>query len=264
MDDIFLPARKGLGQNFLHDQRVIENIVAGLNPKIGDTVVEIGPGRGALTKLLLERECDLHLIEFDRDLALYWRDKAASVANLTLHEIDVLKFDFNDFLGISPIRVIGNLPYNISSPVLFRLLQAKKRITDMVLMFQKEVVDRMVAQPGTKQFGRLSVMLQQACKCERILQVPAGAFSPPPKVKSAVVRMVPHEVSDFSLLDEEVFGLLVKQVFSMRRKTLRNSLKEWLDAEDYETLGIDSGNRPERLTVGQFVALANCFAKKSA
>jgi 16S rRNA (adenine1518-N6/adenine1519-N6)-dimethyltransferase len=262
-DETFLPARKGLGQNFLHDQRVIADIVAGLNPKIDDTIVEIGPGRGALTKLLLERQCDLHLIEFDRDLANYWRDKAATIAHLTLYEIDVLKFDFGDFLGNSPIRVIGNLPYNISSPVLFRLLAARKRITDMVFMFQKEVVDRMVAQPGSKQFGRLSVILQQACRCERILQVPAGAFSPPPKVKSAVVRIVPHEVSDYRLIDEGVFGRLVKQAFSMRRKTLRNSLKEWFDAKDYETLEIDSSNRPERLAVGQFVALANCFANKS-
>lgn len=261
-EESFLPARKGLGQNFLHDQQVIENIVAGLNPKQGDIVVEIGPGRGALTNLLLERQCELHLIEFDRDLANYWKDKAAGVENLTLHETDVLKFDFGDFLGDTPIRVIGNLPYNISSPVLFRLLQARKRVTDMVLMFQKEVVDRMVAQPGSKQFGRLSVMLQQSCTCERLLLVPAGAFSPPPKVKSAVVRIVPRKDSDYTLLDEVVFGRLVKQAFSMRRKTLRNSLKEWFDAKDYETLDIDCSHRPERLTVGQFVALANCFSKK--
>jgi 16S rRNA (adenine1518-N6/adenine1519-N6)-dimethyltransferase len=276
----FLPARKGLGQNFLHDQRVIENIVASLNPKKNDLVVEIGPGRGALTGELMQSGCDLHLIEFDRDLADYWRDQAAGNAALTLHEADVLKFDFGSLMaegslsaegplsaeGSLPaegsIRVIGNLPYNISSPVLFRLLEVREKISDMVLMFQKEVVDRMVAGPGSKQFGRLSVMLQQASSCERIMDVSPGAFSPPPKVKSSVVRIVPHTIPAFALTEESVFGQVVKQAFSMRRKTLRNSLREWLDAADYETLDLNSGQRPEQLAVVEFVALANFIAKQ--
>ena len=261
-NDNFLPARKGLGQNFLHDQRVIENIVASLNPKKNDLVVEIGPGRGALTRVLLQSGCDLHLIEFDRDLADYWRDQAAGNAALTLHEADVLKFDFGSLLADGSLRVIGNLPYNISSPVLFRLLEVREKISDMVLMFQKEVVDRMVAGPGSKQFGRLSVMLQQACRCERIMDVSPGAFSPPPKVKSSVVRIVPHTEPAFALIDEEVFGRVVKQAFSMRRKTLRNSLREWLDTADYETLDLNSSLRPEQLGVAEFVALANHLVKK--
>ena len=279
-NDSFLPARKGLGQNFLHDPRVIENIVAGLNPKKNDLVVEIGPGRGALTRVLLQSGCDLHLIEFDRDLADFWRDQAAGNSALTLHETDVLKFDFGSlcaegsllaegslpaegsFPAEGSIRVIGNLPYNISSPVLFRLLEVREKISDMVLMFQKEVVDRMVAGPGSKQFGRLSVMLQQACSCERIMDVSPGAFSPPPKVKSSVVRIVPHTDPAFALIDEAVFGRVVKQAFSMRRKTLRNSLREWLDTADYETLDLSPSQRPEQLAVAEFVALANLIAKK--
>ena len=257
----FLPARKGLGQNFLHDARVIETIVDALNPALEDRVVEIGPGRGALTRPLLEAGCKLHLIEFDRDLAEHWHEQVGQGVDLEVHEGDVLKFDFESLAGEGQIRVIGNLPYNISSPVLFRLLSVRRHISDMVLMFQKEVVDRIVAEPGGKQYGRLSVMVQQACSVERIIQVPAGAFSPPPKVKSAVVRLVPRNNAG-ELKDEAVFARVVKQAFSMRRKTLRNTLKEYLGDDDFDAAGLTGKERPEQLTIRQFTELTNYIAKK--
>lgn len=253
--------RKSLGQNFLQDQNIIRKIVGSLGIKSDDRVVEIGPGRGALTELILPLAKETHLIEFDRDLAQYWRQRSASEAQLIVHESDVLKFDLTPLAGDLGLKVIGNLPYNISSPVLFHLMQYADRIHSQVVMLQKEVVDRMAANPGSKLFGRLSVMLQYRYEIENLFTVPPTAFYPPPKVESAIARLVPrqeifHPASN--LLDLEK---IVKLAFSQRRKTLRNTLKPALTTQQIEDAGVDPAKRAETLSVEQFVALANSYTQ---
>jgi 16S rRNA (adenine1518-N6/adenine1519-N6)-dimethyltransferase len=243
-------ARKRFGQHFLHDPGILDRIVRAIAPAPDDVMVEIGPGLGALTRPLLMRLRHLHVVELDRDLAL--RLEHEFPAELTVHATDVLKFDFGALPA--PFRVVGNLPYNISSPILFHLVAFADRIRDCHFMLQKEVVLRMAAPPGSPDYGRLSVMLQSTFDIGRLFDVPSGAFRPPPKVESAVVRMIP--VAKPLERDHGMFAEVVRQAFTQRRKTLRNALRSLVSADDLTALGIDPGLRPEMLTVEQFARIA--------
>ena len=256
-------ARKRFGQNFLHDPGVIARIVAAIAPKSGDCMVEIGPGQAALTEPLLRSLGHLHAIEIDRDLAARLRERFSS-AQLTIHEQDVLKVDFmalSTALG-AKLRIVGNLPYNISSPILFHLLESASVIEDQHVMLQKEVVDRMVAPCGSKIYGRLSVMLQARYTLQRCLIVPPGAFHPAPKVDSAIVRMVPLVDHQVKVADWVVFAAVVMTAFSQRRKMLRNTLAGYGEVIDWERLGMSSTQRAEELSVATFIALANHIAER--
>lgn len=259
----FAAPRKSLGQNFLQDANIINKIVASLNPSAKDTVMEIGPGRGALSELILPLAGQFHLVEFDYDLVRYWQERSSTAPNLTVHSCDILKFDLNEIIAqtTQPLKIIGNLPYNISSPVLFHLMKYADHIESQVVMLQKEVVERMASQPGSKQYGRLSVMLQQRYHIDYLFTVPPGAFYPPPKVDSAIARLTPLQDVLYPVDKHEDFATLVKQAFSQRRKTLRNTLKGMLDAQQIESLDIDPSNRAETLTVPQFTQLANLYTQ---
>ena len=246
--------RKRFGQNFLVDKGVIQDIISAIRPQAGDLMVEIGPGLGALTNPLLQSLNHLHCVEIDRDIIARLH-KTYPAEKLTVHGIDALKFDFGA-LG-DKLRIVGNLPYNISSPLLFHLAEYGERIHDMFFMLQKEVVDRMVAEPSTPDYGRLSVMLQYRFVMDKVLDVPPEAFNPPPKVDSAVVRMIPLPASMIKVKDPARLEQVVSQAFSQRRKTLRNNLRGLLEQADFESLGIDGGLRPENLSVEQFILLAN-------
>jgi len=254
------PARKSLGQHFLHQRSVIDAIVRSFDPRPDDIVVEIGPGRGALTEVLAPRVKALHAVELDRRLAGLLEAGCETVPGLVIHNTDALRFDY---CGVAPrIRVIGNLPYNISTPLLFRLMDSAACIEDMYLMLQKEVVDRMLAAHGSRTYGRLSVMVQQRCRGELLMNVAPGAFSPPPRVQSAVVKLVPEVPSPFPVRDPALFAALVKQAFAQRRKTLRNALKGRVSAGQLEHCGIRPGDRAEQLPVESFVNLANSLASR--
>ena len=253
--------RKRFGQNFLQDPKVIDDIVSAVNPARTDTVIEIGPGLGALTKPLLDRVDVLHVVEIDRDIIARLKKQFAP-ERLVIHEGDALAFDFGS-VGSGPLKIVGNLPYNISTPLLFHLAGYADQVVDMHFMLQKEVVDRMVAEPSTPDFGRLSVMLQYRFDMELILDVPPESFYPPPKVDSAVVRMIPYPVPPQPARDEALFAEVVAQAFTQRRKTLRNNLKGRLDDAGFEALGIDPGRRPESLALAEFVAIANYLADRA-
>lgn len=257
----FSAPRKSLGQNFLQDPNIINKIVASLNIRSDDVVMEIGPGRGALSELILPLASHVHLVEFDRDLVTYWQQRAENVSHLSVHGQDILKFDLAGLLATAnqPIKVIGNLPYNISSPVLFHLMQFAESIESQVVMLQKEVVERMASAPGSKKYGRLSVMLQQRYMIENLFTVPPKAFYPPPKVDSAIVRLTPLSDVSHPVDNQLDFARLVKQAFSMRRKTLRNTLKGLLDVNDIASVGVDPSARAETLSVAQFAALSNIY-----
>jgi 16S rRNA (adenine1518-N6/adenine1519-N6)-dimethyltransferase len=244
--------RKRFGQHFLVDEGIIHAIVNAINPRPGELLVEIGPGLGALTRPLLERMPHLHVVELDRDIIARLK-KEFSPERLSIHEGDALKFDFGS-LGTGA-RVCGNLPYNISSPLLFHLMDYTGSIVDMTFMLQKEVVDRMVAEPSTPAYGRLSVMLQRRFHMEWLLDVPPQAFDPPPKVDSAVVRLIPKTPGSYPELDEKRFAEIVAAAFSQRRKTLRNTLGKLVGEEAFKATGIDSGLRAENLGVAEFEKL---------
>lgn len=254
-------ARKRFGQNFLHDQNVISKIIRYIHPKPQDNIVEIGPGLAALTSPLIGECQQLTVIELDRDLAAGLPQRVPYPERLTIIEADALKFDFTQCIQPDrPLRIVGNLPYNISTPLLFHLLTFGHMIDDMYFMLQKEVVERITAQPNTKEYGRLSVMIQYYCQTEFLFEVPAGAFNPPPKVKSAVFRLVPYKEKPITANNEQKFAHLVAHVFTQRRKTLRNSLKGMLKEGAFERLqmvGIHEMARPETLTLNQFVLLSN-------
>jgi 16S rRNA (adenine1518-N6/adenine1519-N6)-dimethyltransferase len=250
-------AKKRFGQNFLTDQSIINALVEAIAPQPEDMMVEIGPGLGALTQPLLKKLNSLHVVEIDRDI-IHWMESTYPKNKVIIHHSDVLKFDFMQ-LG-ERIRVVGNLPYNISSPILFKLLENTDQIIDMHFMLQKEVVERMVAEPSTAEYGRLSVMLQYRLHMEYLITVPPEAFNPAPKVESAFVRCVPHEQLPYPAKDEALFSKVVLQAFGQRRKTLRNTLKGLLDDEGFARLNIDSQLRAENLGVAQFVAIANYLA----
>ncbi len=246
--------RRRFGQNFLAAPGIVAKIVAAVSPRPGQTVVEIGPGLGALTGPLLERLDHLHVVEIDRDLIA--RLKAAFPAGrLTIHEGDALKFDFAG-LG-SDLRIVGNLPYNISTPLLFHVARYAGRIREMHFMLQREVVDRMVAAPGGSDYGRLSVMLQYRFAMERLFIVPPGAFVPAPKVDSALVRLVPRPAAALAARDETTLARVVMAAFGQRRKMLRNTLRDLIDEAGLEALGIRPTARAEALAVADFVRIAN-------
>jgi 16S rRNA (adenine1518-N6/adenine1519-N6)-dimethyltransferase len=249
--------RKRFGQNFLIDDGIIHAIVNAIHPQAGETVVEIGPGLGALTRPLLERLPHLHAVELDRDIVARLR-KAWPAARLTIHEGDALKFDFG-VLG-QDLRIVGNLPYNISTPLLFHLMEFAAQIRDMTFMLQKEVVERMVAAPSTADYGRLSIMLQRRFHLEWLLDVPPTAFNPPPKVDSAVVRLIPKASAEIVPLDEALFARVVAAAFSQRRKTLKNTLGSLLKPEEFVVLGIDAGKRAENLCVADYEAITRHLA----
>jgi 16S rRNA (adenine1518-N6/adenine1519-N6)-dimethyltransferase len=254
-------ARKRFGQHFLHDPAVIERIVTAIGLKRGDAAVEIGPGQGALSQRLLDAAGQLEAIEIDRDLAASLRTRFAGQPAFVLHETDALTVDWNALAHKyrSRLRVIGNLPYNISTPLLFRLLDAASVIHDMHFMLQKEVVDRIVAAPGCSDYGRLTLMLAPRLTAARVLDVGAGAFQPPPKVASSVVRLtVIHEPPPWAL--EDTYAKVVLAAFSQRRKTLRNALRAYLSAAQIAALGIDPGVRAETLSPAQFGLLAQAAA----
>ncbi len=257
-DSVGHRARKRFGQNFLQDFRVIDRIVQAVAPLDDDQLVEIGPGLGALTGPLLRAAGKLTVVELDRDLAAGLPQRLGYPQMLTLVEADALKTDFCSLVrGEGQLRVVGNLPYNISTPILFHLISQSRCIHDMHFMLQKEVVDRIVATPGTKDYGRLSVMVQYHCQPTFLFEVPPGAFNPPPKVTSAVFRLQPYGVKPIQAKDEQRFAQIVHHVFTQRRKTLRNSLKNWIAPQTFEALSIDPMTRPEMLSVGQFVALSD-------
>lgn len=263
-DGFAAEAKKHLGQNFLHERTIIDKIVQAVNPKPGHRLVEIGPGQGAITFPLLDRHGELTVIEFDRDLIFPLTEAARAHGTLTVIHRDVLKVDFtalaadDDRPGAgSTIRLVGNLPYNLSSPILFHALDHAAAISDMTFMLQKEVVDRMASGPGSKVYGRLSVMLQAYCAVTPLFVVPPGAFRPAPKVDSAVVRLVPHAPEAIGIRDPELFARVVRDAFGQRRKTLRNALSNVCDAGAIEAAGISPTSRAEQIEVADFIRLAN-------
>lgn len=251
-------ARKRFGQHFLTDPGVIDEIIRSIHASKNDIVVEIGPGQGAITEALAANAGHLHAIELDRDLVAKLRRRYGDNDSVTIHEADALAFDFSA-LG-DRLRIVGNLPYNISTPLLFHLLQYRDRILDMHFMLQKEVVDRMAAGPGSKAYGRLSIMLGCHLNVESMFDVEPTAFDPPPKVMSAMVRLDPVAPDTFDIRNEAVLSKLVTNAFMKRRKTIRNSLKNHLDSSDLEAVGIDPGLRPEQVSIEQYIALSNHMA----
>ncbi|HMR02020.1 MAG TPA: 16S rRNA (adenine(1518)-N(6)/adenine(1519)-N(6))-dimethyltransferase RsmA [Candidatus Competibacter phosphatis] len=249
--------RKRFGQHFLRDPGVLERIVAAIRPVPGDHLVEIGPGLGALTRPLLAAVGELDAVELDRDLLEPLHAHCADIGRLRLHHADALKFDFAALRGTGPrLRVVGNLPYNISTPLLFHLLDQASHLRDLHFMLQQDVVERMAAGPGEEAYGRLSVMLQYRCQVEPLFTVGPEAFRPPPKVRSAVVRLVPRETLPVAVRDERLFAEVVRRAFAQRRKTLRNALRGWLDIAQIEAAGVDPGARPETLDLAAFAALS--------
>ncbi len=247
--------RKRFGQNFLHDPGVISRIIGAIAPMTGDHVVEIGPGLGALTHHLLTRLHSLDVVELDRDLIPRLQEECADLGDLRIHSADALRFDFRS-LG-TDLRIVGNLPYNISTPLLFHLFEQLSHVRDMFFMLQKEVVDRMVAAPDTDDYGRLSVMVQYHCAASRLFSIGPGAFRPAPKVDSAVVRLVPYRQPPVTVQDYAAFSKVVQQAFSHRRKTLRNSLKGLLDDTEIAAAHVDSAARPEQLGIVEFARLSD-------
>lgn len=254
-------ARKRFGQHFLTDPAVIDSIVRSIHATQDDVVVEIGPGQGAITKLLARQAGHLHAIELDRDLAADLRRRYSNDAAVTIHEADALSFDFSA-LG-EKLRIVGNLPYNISTPLLFHLLKHRNHIVDMHFMLQKEVVNRMAAKPGSKAYGRLGIMLGCHLNVEPLFDVDRLAFDPPPDVTSAVVRLDPLPPGTYAIDDEAFMSTLVATAFMQRRKTLRNSLKKLAGSEDFEAAGIDASLRPEQISIADYVVLSNHLGEKS-
>lgn len=252
--------RKRFGQNFLHDPLIIGKIVQAINPQPGERLVEIGPGQGAITLPLLQAAGRMDVIELDRDLVEPLAGKCRTSGKLAIHRADALTFDFCTLADGNPLRVVGNLPYNISTPLLFHLLDQYQCIHDMHFMLQKEVVERMAAQPGSRAWGRLGVMLQYRCRVKPLFNIGPGAFDPPPKVESTFVRLDPYDTPPVSVDNETVFSDVVRQAFAQRRKTLRNTLRTLLDADEISAVGIDPGVRAETLGLAEFAALANRVA----
>lgn len=251
--------KKSLGQNFLIDEGIIYQIIEALSPQEGETLLEIGPGEGAITKPLLQEIETLTAIEIDRDLL----PALAVLPNLHLIHGDILKTKLTHLFPdtIDKIRIVGNLPYNISTPILFHLLEEIKRIHDMHFMLQKEVVERMAASPNSKQYGRLSVMVQRFCRVIPLFKIPPHAFNPPPKVMSQIVRLIPYKKSPYTILNDDHFARVVKQAFSMRRKMIRSALKPFLSEKEIISLEIDPTFRAENLTLKDYVTLSNYMTR---
>ncbi|WP_375752436.1 16S rRNA (adenine(1518)-N(6)/adenine(1519)-N(6))-dimethyltransferase RsmA [Vibrio sp. HN007] len=255
-------ARKRFGQNFLNDPYIIDGIVSAINPRPGQNLVEIGPGLGALTEPVGRETDKFTVIELDRDLAERLRNHPELADKLTIHEGDAMRFDFTQLVKPNnKLRIFGNLPYNISTPLMFHLFEFHKDIQDMHFMLQKEVVNRLAAGPGTKAYGRLTVMAQYFCKVVPVLEVPPTAFVPPPKVDSAVVRLAPYEEIPYPTTSLKWLDRVCREGFNQRRKTVRNCYKSLLSSEVLEELDINPGMRPENLTLKQFVDMANWLDK---
>jgi 16S rRNA (adenine1518-N6/adenine1519-N6)-dimethyltransferase len=252
--------KKQFGQHFLHDPGLIRRIVQAIAPKPGERLVEIGPGEGAITLPLLREHGRLTVIELDRDLIPRIQAAARDLGELEVIHADVLTVDFTQIAAGGNLRLVGNLPYNISSPILFHCLDHAAAITDMHFMLQKEVVDRMAADPGSKVYGRLSVMLQLYCTVEPLLKVPPGAFNPPPKVDSAVVRLTPLPAERRHDADPALVERVVRHAFGQRRKTLSNALHGVATSEQIRAAGIDPKERAEQLAPLEFVAIAKVVA----
>jgi len=248
--------RKRFGQNFLRDESVIEAIARSVAPRAEDHLVEIGPGEGALTQALIGSGCRLDAIELDRDLRTQLLAAFSTYSRFTLHSADALKFDFAALsVDEKPLRVVGNLPYNISTPLIFKLLDCAHIVSDMHFMLQLEVVERLAASPGSKDWGRLGVMAQFQCEVEHLFDVPPEAFYPPPKVQSAIVRLTPHKTSPYPDVDRNALASVVTQAFAQRRKTLRNNFKGTFTDEALRAVGIEPDWRAERLQLEDFVNL---------
>lgn len=251
-------ARKRFGQNFLRDQAIIDHIAGVIYPRADDHLVEIGPGQGALTEPLVASGARVDVIELDRDLVPGLLAAYSLRAGFTLHNADALKFDFATLADDDkPLRVVGNLPYNISTPLIFRLLEQKRYFADMHFMLQREVVERLAAAPGSKHWGRLGIMTQFHCTVEHLFDVPPEAFQPPPKVQSAIVRLTPRTSSPWVDCNEAKLRDIVQKSFAQRRKTLRNNLKDIIDGPALEALGLDPGARAETLDIAHFIDIAN-------
>ncbi|MBI1732196.1 MAG: 16S rRNA (adenine(1518)-N(6)/adenine(1519)-N(6))-dimethyltransferase RsmA [Gammaproteobacteria bacterium] len=257
------PRRRRLGQHFLHDAGVIHRLIEAIQPDRAANLVEIGPGRGALTRALLGRAPALSVIELDRDLATGLEREFGSDSKLSIHRADALELDFRRF-GRA-LRVVGNLPYNISTPLLFHLLDQADCIEQMVFMLQKEVVDRLCAAPGGRDYGRLSVTVQARCEVLRLFNVGRGAFQPQPRVESSVVRLIPRDDWAASIRSPELFQEIVRKAFGQRRKMLRNTLRAVVPDPGslLRSLQLDGSERPESLSVAQFIALANAIAEQT-
>lgn len=257
-------ARKRFGQNFLHDDYTIDSIVSAIAPKAQDNLIEIGPGLGSLTVPLSKRTDHLTVIEIDRDLAARLKENADLKNRINVIESDVMKVDFRQLLNneAETLRVVGNLPYNISTPLLFYLFQFRPYISDMYFMLQKEVVSRLVATPNHKSYGRLAVIAQYYCQIIPVLEVPPSAFTPAPKVNSAVVQLIPHNSLPYSADNVKLLGQITRLAFNQRRKTLRNSLRALFSEEQLASLDIDANKRAENLAVSQYVQLANFYSRK--
>ena len=247
--------RKRFGQNFLEDLGIINRLVRAIHPKPDDNMVEIGPGQGALTRPLLDDVDKLNAIELDRDLIPFLR-AGLEPHGLTVYEADALKFNFSELMSEQPLRIVGNLPYNISTPLIFHLLDYHEKIKDMHFMLQLEVVDRLAASPNSKAYGRLSVIAQYFCQVDKLFDVPPESFNPPPKVMSAIVRLQPRKFP-IQAISMETFNKVVKCSFSQRRKTLRNNLKQLLSAEQLDSLNQDLKKRPEQLSIEDYLNMAN-------
>ncbi|MDG1310731.1 MAG: 16S rRNA (adenine(1518)-N(6)/adenine(1519)-N(6))-dimethyltransferase RsmA [Porticoccaceae bacterium] len=257
-------ARKRFGQNFLVDQQIIAQIISAVAPKPEQNLVEIGPGMAAITEHLVELCPNMSVMELDRDLVEFLGQKFANYSGFTIHSGDALKMDFSELHDGRDLRLVGNLPYNISTPLLFHLLKVRHLISDMHFMLQREVVDRLSAAPGTKAYGRLSVMIQYYCRVMPLIPVPPESFRPAPKVQSAVVRLKPHKTMPCLADDEALLSQVVSQSFQQRRKTLRNCLRsylEHLESAEGKEASIDLSRRPEELSVAEFVALSNRISR---
>lgn len=254
-------ARKRFGQNFLHDQGVISRIVNAINPTTDEHLLEIGPGQGALTAPLAASGAKLDCVELDRDLASFLQTTFAPQTNVHIFQHDILKFDLQQLTDNGkPLRVIGNLPYNISTPVLFHLLQHHKLISDMTFMLQLEVVQRMAAGVGDKNYGRLGLMLQYYCRVNHLFNVPSAAFTPRPKVSSAIVQLIPHREFPVQAMDPACLHVVIRTAFNQRRKTLKNSLKAIISEEVLNTLPLDVSLRPENLSLADYVLISDAIS----
>ncbi|MCB1827104.1 MAG: 16S rRNA (adenine(1518)-N(6)/adenine(1519)-N(6))-dimethyltransferase RsmA [Coxiellaceae bacterium] len=251
-----MKARKRFGQHFLTDDYCLQSMATAIAPKTDDHLVEIGPGQGALTEYLTDQSKQLDLIELDRDLIPLLEKKFQN--KVTIHQCDVLEFDLHQLYHDQKLRVVGNLPYNISTPLLFHLFSQLELIEDMHFLLQKEVVDRLVAKPGSKNYARLSVMSQFYCQATAIIEVPPTAFDPPPKVESTFVRLAPHK-EPHKVNSHEQLEAIVREAFSYRRKTLSNSLKRWISADQLAALNIDPKRRPQELTVEEYIRISDAL-----
>lgn len=265
-------ARKRFGQNFLHDQQVIQRIVDAISPTASDRLLEIGPGQGAITDYLAQSGANLDCVELDRDLAAFLEKRFANTDNVHIHQNDILKFDLASLAktdsNVEPgasekrLRVIGNLPYNISTPVMFHLLQSHELIEDMTFMLQLEVVQRLGAQPGNKNYGRLGLMVQYFCEVEHLFNVPSAAFTPQPKVSSAIVRLRPHRQPAVTARSVEALQTVIRTAFNQRRKTLKNSLKAIMSSNSLAQVPVSLTERPENLSLADYVVISDILTQE--